>query len=64
MIGNATLNCNEPLIDETLTAQLKDLFSAERQSPSKSVMNFIFGYAGAYEPVHSDILGLTGFMKN
>lgn len=64
MIGNVTLDCNEPIIDETLTAQLKDLFSAERRSPSKSVMNFIFGYAASYEPVNSEILGLTGFMKN
>lgn len=64
MIGNVTLDYNEPIVDETLVAQIKDVFAAERKKPSKSVMRFILGYAAAYEPVDNNYLGLTGVMKN
>ena len=45
---NATLNYQEPLIDEILTAQIYDVFASETKKPGKSVLDFIFGYAASY----------------
>ena len=64
MMENATLNCNEPILDEILTSQLKDVFAAQNHRPSKSTLNFIFGFAAAYETLQNDLLGSTAFMKN
>ena len=61
---NATLNYNEPLLDEILTAQIHDVFASETKKPAKSVLDFIFGYAAAYETVENDLLGRVEFMKN
>lgn len=64
MIGNATLNCNEPFLDEYLTSQLRDVFAAQKSTPGKSVLRFILGFAASYESVENELLGSTGFMKN
>ena len=32
--------------------------------PSKKVLDFIFGYAASYDAMKTEMLGLTGFMKN
>ncbi|MBR4148222.1 MAG: hypothetical protein IKU00_10140 [Bacteroidales bacterium] len=64
MIGNATLNCNEPYLDEILVAQLRNVFAAEKSKPGKSVMSFILGYAASYESIENEMIGTMGFMKN
>ena len=64
MIGNATLNCNEPYLDEILTAQLRNVFAVEKSKPSKSVMSFILGFAASYESVGNEMFGTMEFMKN
>ena len=64
MIGNPTLNCNEPYLDEIFTAQLRDVFAAEKAKPSKSVMSFILGFAASYESLENNLLGAMGIMKN
>ena len=64
MIANATLNCNQPVYDDTFAAPLKELFSAEKSKPSSKVLDFIFGFAGAYESIGSELFGTVDFMKN
>ena len=64
MIGNATLNCNEPYLDEIFTAQLRDVFASEKSKPSKSVLSFILGFAASYESVENEMFGTMGLMKN
>lgn len=64
MIGNATLNCNEPYLDEILTSQIRDVFASQKGTPGKSVLSFILGFAASYEPVENEMLGATGIMKN
>lgn len=64
MIGNATLNCNEPFLDEFLTSQIRDVFAAQKGNPGKSVLSFILGFAASYEPVENELLGTMGIMKN
>ena len=64
MMENATLNYNEPLLDEILTAQIHDVFASETKKPAKSVLDFIFGYAAAYESLESNWLGSMEVMKN
>ena len=64
MMENATLNYNEPFLDEILTAQIHDIFAKEIKKPAKSVLDFIFGYAAAYESVENKWLGSVEMMKN
>ena len=64
MTENATLNYNEPLLDENLTAQIHDVFASETKKPAKSVLDFIFGYAAAYESVENELFGRVEFSKN
>ena len=64
MMENATLNYNEPLLDEILTAQIHDIFASETKKPAKSVLDFIFGYAAAYESVENELFGRVEFSKN
>ena len=64
MIGNATLNYSEPILDETFKDQIKEAFAAEKRMPGKSVLNFIMGFAAAFESLESGMLGTMGVMKN
>ena len=64
MTVNATLNLHEPIIDETFATQLKDVFSSEKGKPSRKVMQFIFGFAAAYESIGSEFLGAVDVMRN
>lgn len=64
MMENATLNYHEPLLDEILTAQIRDIFASETKKPAKSVLDFIFGYAASYESLQSDMFGMVDVMKN
>ena len=64
MIGNATLNYSEPILDETFKDQIKGAFAAENCKPVKSVLSFIMGFAAAFESLESGMLGTLGVMKN
>ncbi len=64
MIGNATLNYSEPIIDETFKDQIKGVFATEKNTPAKSVISFIMGFAAAFESLESGMLGTLGVMKN
>lgn len=64
MMENVTLNCNEPLLDEMLTAEIRKVFASEKKRPNKSVLDFIFGYAASYESIGSEMLGMMDVMKN
>lgn len=64
MMENATLNYHEPLLDEILTAQIRDIFASETKKPAKSVLDFIFGYAASYESLQNDMFGMVDVMKN
>lgn len=64
MTVNATLNCNEPIFDETLATKLRAVFAAETSKPSNKVLDFIFGFAAAYESVGTGLFGAVDVMKN
>ena len=64
MIGNATLNYSEPILDETFTDQIKGAFAAEKCMPGKSVLSFIMGFAAAFESFESGMLGTMGVINN
>lgn len=64
MTVNATLHCNQPVYDETFATPLRELFSSEKGKPSSRVLDFIFGFAGAYESLGSELLGAVDVMKN
>ena len=64
MTGNATLNCNEPVLDDYFKSQLKEVFASQNEKPGKSVLNFIFGYAAAYESMTSGLLGSVDLFNN
>lgn len=64
MTVNATLNCNEPIFDETFAKKLKAVYAAEVGKPSKKVLDFIFGFAAAYESMGTGLFGAVDVMKN
>ena len=64
MMENATLNYQEPFIDEILTAQIRDVFASENRKPANSVLDFIFGYAASFESIPNDLFGMVDVMKN
>ena len=64
MTGNATLNCNEPILDDYFKSQLKEVFASQHEKPGKSVLNFIFGYAAAFESMKSDLMGSLDIINN
>ena len=64
MTVNATLNCNDPVVDFTLESQLKEVFSSEQTSPGKSVLRFLMGYAASFESIKSEMIGSMDFIKN
>ena len=64
MIGNATLNYSEPILDETFMDQIKDAFAADKRMPGKSVLSFIMGFAAAFESLESGMLGTMGVINN
>lgn len=64
MIGNATLNYSEPILDENFTNQIKEAFAADKRLPGKSVLSFIMGFAAAFETLESGMLGTMGVINN
>ena len=64
MIGNATLNYSEPILDEPFTDQIKQAFEADKRMPGKSVLSFIMGFAAAFETLESGMLGTMGVINN
>ena len=64
MTGNLTLNCNEPFIEGTFEAQIRQAFACESRKPGKPVLSFILGFAAAYESMRSEVLGTVDIMKN
>lgn len=64
MTGNATLNCNEPILDDYFKSQLKEVFASQNGKPGKSVLNFIFGYAAAFESMTSGLFGSMDVINN
>lgn len=64
MTVNATLNCNDPVVDYTLESQLKEVFASENSKPGQSVLRFIMGYAAAFESIKNEMIGAMDFIKN
>lgn len=64
MTGNATLNCNEPILDDYFKSQLKEVFASQNEKPGKSVLNFIFGYAAAFESMTTGLFGSVDLINN
>ncbi len=49
-----------------LMAQIKDVFrkESETQKPSCKVMQFLLGYAAAYQTKNTSLLGTIAYMSN
>ena len=52
--------------DEVLVSQIKSVFEreSENQRPSRNVMQFLFGYAAAYDTVNTGLMGQVAYMNN
>ena len=52
--------------DEVLVSQIKSVFQreSENQRPSRNVMQFLSGYAAAYDTVNTGLMGQVAFMNN
>ena len=65
MTNNSTRNL-ELTYSEALAEGIREAFQTEskRQTPSRKTLNFIFGYAAAYESVETRLMGKMGVMNN
>ncbi len=52
--------------ENMLMAQIKDVFrkESETQKPSCKVMQFLLGYAAAYQTKNTSLLGTIAYMSN
>jgi hypothetical protein len=52
--------------DEVLVSQIKSVFQreSENQRPSRNVMQFLLGYAAAYDTVNTGLMGQVAYMNN
>ena len=52
--------------DNILVSQIKSVFEreSENQRPSRNVMQFLLGYAAAYEAVNTGLMGQVAYMNN
>ena len=64
MIRKSTPEIEETVCDEGLVKMLKKVYKKDLQHPSKSSLQFIFGYAASYESYDSALIGQLGVMKN
>lgn len=64
MTVNATLNCNDPVVDYNFESQIKEVFASENAKPGQSVLRFIMGYAAAFESIRNEMIGSMDFIKN
>ena len=55
--------------DDILVSQIKSVKSvfereSENQRPSRNVMQFLLGYAAAYDTVNTGLMGQVAYMNN
>ena len=52
--------------DDILVSQIKSVFEreSENQRPSRNVMQFLLGYAAAYDTVNTGLMGQVVYMNN
>ena len=52
--------------DNILVSQIKSVFEreSENQRPSRNVMQFLLGYAAAYDTVNTGLMGQVAYMNN
>ena len=52
--------------DDILVSQIKSVFQRESENkrPSRNVLQFLFGYAAAYEAVNTGLMGQVAYMNN
>ena len=48
--------------DDILVSQIKS--ESENQRPSRNVMQFLLGYAAAYDTVNTGLMGQVSYMNN
>ena len=64
MTNNSTRNL-ELTYNDALMKGIRKVFKAEsKQTPSSKALNFIFGYAAAYESVETGLMGKMEVMNN
>ena len=51
---------------DILVSQIKSVFEreSENQRPSRNVMQFLLGYAAAYDTVNTGLMGQVAYMNN
>jgi hypothetical protein len=52
--------------DDILVSQIKSVFEreSENQRPNCNVMQFLLGYAAAYDTVNTGLMGQVAYMNN
>ena len=52
--------------DNILVSQIKSVFEreSENQRPSRNAMQFLLGYAAAYDTVNTGLMGQVAYMNN
>ena len=52
--------------DDILVSQIKSVFEreSENQRPGRNVMQFLLGYAAAYDTVNTGLMGQVAYMNN
>ena len=52
--------------DDILVSQIKSVFEreSENQRPRRNVMQFLLGYAAAYDTVNTGLMGQVAYMNN
>ena len=52
--------------DDILVSQIKSVFEreSENQRPNRNVMQFLLGYAAAYDTVNTGLMGQVAYMNN
>ena len=64
MTNNSTRNI-ELTYNDALMDGIRKVFQAEsKKTPSSKTLNFIFGYAAAYESVETRLMGKMEILKN
>ena len=65
MTNNSTRNLGLTYND-AFTDGIREVFQAEskRQNPSSKTLNFIFGYAAAYQAVETRLMGKMEILNN
>ncbi len=64
MSKTSTLDQENQTYDGTLAKEIRDVFQSEASSPSRKALNFILGFAAAYQPVKCGVSEQVDVLNN